>query len=94
MLKDKKKLFIVLAIVATLILGTVLMVVFLKDNETPNAGTNPNIPEEEVVIPDAPSENTEALIQNHTKVEVISLTNDIIEFSENVEIETGEKVAV
>lgn len=94
MLKDKKKLFIILAIVATVILGTILAFIFLKDNETPNTGTKPNDPVEEVVIPDAPSENTEALIQNHEKMEVASLTNDVIEFSENVAVEIGEKVAV
>jgi len=94
MLKDKKKLLIILAIVATVILCTVLAFIFLKDNETPNTGTKPNDPVEEVVIPDAPSENTEALIQNHEKMEVTSLTNDVIEFSENLAVEIGEKVAV
>lgn len=95
MLKDKKKLFIIFATVAALLLCIVLVLIFLKDREaTPNPETNPEDSKEEVIIPDAPSEDTESLIQNFEKVEVGALNNDVIEFSENVEIQTGEKVAV
>lgn len=94
MLKDKKKLFIVAAIVCALVLCAIMTLMFLKDDRNKNEGGNTDTPTEEVVIPDAPSENTEALIQTLEKVEVVSLSNDIIEFKEDVALETGDKVAV
>lgn len=94
MFKDKKKLFIILAIVVVLVIGIVLAVVFLKDDSKKTNGGNTGNPNEELVIPDAPAENTESLIQEVEKVEVAALNNDVIEFSEEVTVKTGEKVAV
>lgn len=89
MLKEKKKLFIILAIVIVIAICVVLAMLLLKDDKKEG-----NTPKDEIVIPDAPSENTESLIQDLEKVEVAELNNDVIEFSEEVTIKTGEKVAV
>lgn len=94
MLKDKKKLFIILAIVIVLVVGLVLAMFLLPDEENVNTGGNSEPPKEEVVIPDAPAENTESLIQDLEKVQVTSLDNDVIEFSNEIAVEAGEKVAV
>lgn len=94
MLKNKKKLYVIFAIVAMLVICLTIALIFLKNNRDTNEEENSETPKEEVVIPTAPSENTESLIQNLEKVEVVSLSNDIIEFSKDIEVETGEKVAV
>lgn len=92
MLKDKKKLYIILGVAVVLVVALGLVLILFKNNEPTPEGSTP--PTEEIVIPDAPSENTEALIENLEKVEVVSLSNDVIEFSKDVEVEAGEKVAV
>jgi len=85
----KKKLFIILAIVLGLgaIAGTTVFL--LKDKNTKQDDDNAPI-----VIQDAPAENTENLKQEMEKVEVLSMSNDVIELPQNVSVETGEKVAV
>lgn len=92
MFKDKKKLFIILAIVLVLVIGIVLAVVLLKDTKSESSSNQP--PKEEIVIPDAPAENTESLRQEVEKVVVAALNNDVIEFSSEVNVKNGEKVAV
>jgi len=94
MLKNKKKLFIILTAIVALIIVSVLMLVLFKETGKEKDSGKTETPNNEVVIPDAPSKDTESLIQNLEKVEVKSLNNDVIEFSEDIEVETGEKVAV
>lgn len=94
MLKDKKKLFIILSVVIVLLICIASVIFFLINDTDKNNSGNNDKPNEEIVIPDAPAENTEDLVQEMKKVEVKQLNNDVIKFSEKVEVETGEKVAV
>ena len=94
MTKDKKKILILVAVVFAIIVCVCLIFIFLKDGEKSNEGGNTNNPGEQIVIPDAPAENTENLVQNLEKIEIFKLNNDTIEFSEKLEVEVGEKVAV
>ncbi|MBQ6841334.1 MAG: G5 domain-containing protein [Bacilli bacterium] len=93
-MKDKKNLFVVLSVLLVVIVGVVLAMIFLKNGNDKTSEGNKDIPGENIVTPDAPAENTESLVQAMEKVEVKSLTNDVIEFSENVKVQVGEKVAV
>jgi len=93
-MKDKKKIFIIALVIAILVIGVVLALVFLKKDESKNENGNTNTPVENVKIPDAPAENTESLLEELDKVEVSTLTNDVIEFAKDVQIEKGDKVAV
>ena len=91
MLKDKKNLFIFIAIVVVLI-GGLITFILLKDSEKNEGGDNK--PNEQIVIPEAPAENTESLVQDLEKVEAVALTNNVIELPKNTEIKNGAKVAV
>ena len=93
-MKNKKNLFIVFGIITALIISIVLVMIFLHmDNKEP-MGENNGEPKEEMAIPDAPAENTENLVQNLEKVEIISVSKDVIEFTDNTKVEPGETVAV
>jgi len=94
MLKDKKKLIIILTSIIVLIIGILLAVILLKNNDEGNSGNKGNNQNEEVKIPDAPAENTENLVQELEKMEVVSLSNDVIKFDEKITVQSGEKVAV
>lgn len=94
MLKNKKTLLIIGAIVLVVAVAAVLAVVLLKNDDEKIDGGNNETPKNEVVTPPAPAENTESLIEEAEKIETASLTNDVIEFKENVNVKEGDKVAV
>ena len=93
-MKNKKNLFIIFGIITALIICSVFAMIFLKrENNDSTGGTNETT-EEELVVPNAPAENTENLVQSLEKVEIISVSKDVIEFKDNTRVEQGEKVAV
>jgi len=94
LLKNKKTLLIIGAIVLVVAVAAVLAVVLLKNDDEKIDGGNNETPKNEVVTPPAPAENTESLIEETEKIETASLTNDVIEFKENVNVKEGDKVAV
>lgn len=94
MSKDKKKLIIIIAIViAVLAIGGITLFLLNKEEKQVNK-KDKETTKTDVVIPDAPAESTETLVEELEKIEVASLNNDVIEFSLDAEIEKGDKVAV
>lgn len=93
-MKDKKNIIIIISVIAIIVVGVIIALVLLGGKDNENKTNNNTTKEPEVVIPDAPAENTDALVGEMEKVEVSTLTNDVIEFAEDVNIEEGEKVAV
>ena len=91
-MKKNKKLIVIIAVAITLLIVFLIFALLLK-NDKNNEGVQPS-PTPEVVIPDAPAENTESLLQNLEKAETASLDNDKIEFTETTKINEGDKVAV
>lgn len=88
-MKDKKKLLLIGGIVLILVLGVVLYFVFFNTDK-PKPSDN-ELPEEKVT---APANNTEELINEMKVIEDTTVTEDEIVFSNDVELEKNQKVAV
>lgn len=92
-MKDKKKLLIIIgSIVLVLALAISSYFIFFNDDsETDNGSSNKNNGADKAV---APATNTEELLEKMEVVEVTSVTNDEIVFSNDVDLKENDKVAV
>ena len=88
-MKDKKKLLLIGGIILVLVLGIVLYLVFFgtnKNNSSDNESTGDKIV--------APANNTEELVKEMEAIEIETVTEDEIVFSDEIELKENEKVAV
>lgn len=88
-MKNKKKILLIGGIVLILVLGIVLYFVF-TNTDKPDSSEKENI-EDKIV---APAENAEQLITEMEVIEIETITDDEIVFSENINLENNQKVAV
>lgn len=92
-MKNKKSLIVIGVILVLLIIGIALyLTIFSKNDESKNASKEEQNPVEDKLV--APAENTSDLLNTLTELEVTSVTADDITFSENTELNEGERVAV
>lgn len=88
-MKDKKKLLLIGGIIIALVLGIVLYLVLSNTNKN-NSSNNEN--KEDKIM--APANNTEELIKEMDVIEIETVTEDEIVFSDNIKLEENQKVAV
>ena len=88
-MKNKKKLLLIGGMILLLLLGIVLYFVF-SNTDKPNS-TNEEKTKDKVV---APATNTEELLQEMEAIEIETVTEDEIVFSDDIELKENEKVAV
>ena len=96
-MKDNKKLLLIGGIILILILGVFLYFVFFNNNTGSNSSnTDDNLLNNENVVDKivAPADNTEELVKEMKAIEIESITEDEIVFSNNIELEENQKVAV
>jgi len=103
-LKNNRKIIAIIGILLLAIIGLVLYFSSFNnaekenDKETDKIGdvseNNKEDEKEELNVPEAPATNTENLVDTMKKVEVSKMDNDKIEFTQEVKVEEGEKIAV
>lgn len=88
-MKDKKKLLLIGGIVLVLVLGIILYLVCSDTNK--NNSSNNESTGDKIV---APANNTEELVKEMEAIEIETVTEDEIVFSNDIELKENEKVAV
>ena len=91
-MKNKKKIIIISSIVLVLVLGVIIGGIILSNPKEEKELKEPT--QSNVETPQAPANNTEALVEDMEKAQTVAISKDTIEFAETAKVEEGELIAV